>query len=335
MAEDDITIELEPEITPLPEGGTAPEKKNDTPDPIAELKAQYDAIQVEKDSERNRADAERRNAAAERQRAEAAERELETTRTEVVESRQATIDSGISQAQTASDAAEAEITAAMEGGDWKRLAKAQVQLADARSRLTRLDEAKADLEVAKTQPREPRQTPAAPALPADPTEAFIASRTAPTAAWLRDHRDYLSDDRKSAKLTAAHHDAKSEGLREDTPEYFAHVEKFLGIGKQVAAGHANGAGNGGMQPARKSTPPVAPVSASAGGTNGGGPVVTLRPFEVTAANDGTHVWGKHDLAAGRIKDASQVGRPIGNQEFARRKAALTAQGAYDRVYVEQ
>src|ERR1700721_3436380 len=117
MAEDDITIELEPEVTPPADGGTASEKKNDTPDPIAELKAQYDAIQVEKDSERNRADAERRNAAAERQRAEAAERELETTRTEVVESRQATIDSGISQAQTASDAAEAEIAAAMEGGD--------------------------------------------------------------------------------------------------------------------------------------------------------------------------------------------------------------------------
>jgi hypothetical protein len=80
---------------------------------------------------------------------------------------------------------------------------------------------------------------------------------------------------------------------------------------------------------------VAPVGqASGGGTSGGGPEVRLSKNEVNAANDGTHVWAENDLRAGRIKDKSKIGEPIGTQEFARRKYQMMKDGAYGSQYTE-
>ena len=138
---------------------------------------------------------------------------------------------------------------------------------DARAHLVRLNEAKSDLEVEKTAPRVQR-TEQPRAVPSDPVEAFLECCTAPTAKWLRAHPDEakalaLNDVRRGAKLNAAHSDALAEGLSADTPEYFGHVEKFLGMTKP------NGKGNGHDVQRRSPAVPVAPVQASAGGTSGG------------------------------------------------------------------
>lgn len=48
--------------------------------------------------------------------------------------------------------------------------------------------------------------------------------------WLKDNKDrgYLGPSGLSNKAMAAYHDALSEGYREDSPAFYAHMDKFLG-----------------------------------------------------------------------------------------------------------
>lgn len=332
MADDaEIVVEIEKD-----DGAVAAKTETTTAaDPLADLKAQHAELEADRERERQGREAAQRQAESERQARLAAEQERDAGRTEITETRLGTVEQGLSAAQTASDAAKAEYKTAMEAGDWDKAAEAQVKIADARADLKRLLEAKSDLEAQKSSSpplsAPSRQEATRASSPADPVEAFIASRTEPTARWLREHKDFITDPRKNAKMTGAHWDAIGEGLQTDTPEYFAHVEKYLGLTKAAPNGKGNGNGNGSQPPARRSasSAPVAPVQASAGGTSGG-KEVRLTPGEAKTATDGTLVWNT-DSKDGRYKK----GDPIGIQEFARRKSLMMEQGLYDKTYVEQ
>ena len=164
---------------------------------------------------------------------------------------------------------------------------------------------------------------------ADPVESFIASRTAPTQNWLRAHRDYLTDPKKNAKMQAAHYDAESEGIALDSPQYFDHIERFLGM-KKAAEQQTNGADA--SQSQRRPTAPVAPVTPSGGGMSGESNTVRLTKAEAEAATDGvTHVWNYDDPTG---KNRWKKGSPIGLQEMARRKLALTKEGRYLNANVD-
>lgn len=325
MADDEIVVEIDKE---------EPDKKTgeQTTDVADALKAQLTELQAETARERQDKEAANRRAAdAERGRV-AALSEVETTRTEITETRLGTVEQGLSAAQSASDAAKTEYKAAMEAGNWDKAAEAQEKLADARSTLGRLTEAKADLEVQKAQPQR-QQRIEAPQTQADPVEAFISQRSAPTAKWLRDHPDDAralatnSDPRRAAKLNAADSDAVAEGFARDTPEYFKHVESFLGITKTNGKG-ANGAA---QTQRRAASAPVAPVASSAGGVSGG-TEVRLSAGEARSATDGTLIWNYDDPSG---QKRFKKGDPIGVQEMARRKLALKESGQYDKSLTEQ
>ena len=320
MAETDeivVALDKEPSVT-LPADTTQTTDK----DPIADLQAQYADAQKEREREAERATAAERREVAERQRREAAERETQSARSEVVETRAGSIEAGLSAAQTESAAAKAEYKTAMEAGDWAKAADAQERLAGAQARIVRLDEAKADLEAAKTAPRREQPTQVE-----DPVEAYLQKLTPKSANWLRQHKDYVTDTRKNAKLTGAHYSAVGEGLDVDSPEYFAHVEKALGMTESDGKAKTVN-GNGAKRPA---SAPVAPVQASAGGTSGG-VEVRLSKTEAQVAVDGTHIWNYDDPSG---QKRFKKGDPIGVQECARRKKAMMYQGLYDKTYVEQ
>jgi hypothetical protein len=326
MADDEIVVEIEKE---------EPEKKagEQTTEPVAALQQQLTELQAETARERQDKDAANRRAAdAERGRV-AALSEVESTRTEITETRLGTVEQGLSAAQAASDAAKTEYKAAMESGDWNKAAEAQEKLADARATLGRLTEAKADLEVQKTTPRSQQRTEA-PQTQADPVETFISTRSAPTQKWLRDHPDDAralatnSDPRRAAKLNAADSDALAEGFVRDSAEYFAHVEKFLGIAKTNGKAPTSGAA---QTQRRAASAPVAPVASSAGGMSGG-TEVRLSAGEARSATDGTLQWNYDDPSG---QKRFKKGDPIGVQEFARRKLALKESGQYDKSLTEQ
>jgi hypothetical protein len=326
MADDEIVVEIEKE---------EPEKKagEQTTDVADALKAQLTELQAETAREKAGREAAERRATSEAQARHAAQTEVESTRTEIAETRLGTVEQGIAAATTEADAAQAEYTSAMEAGDWKKAGEAQRKIARAESTKVRLEEAKSDLEVQKAQPqtaaRRDIQSP-----PGDPVEAFINGRSAPTQAWLRAHPEDAralalnTDPRRAAKLNAADSDAVAEGFARDTPEYFKHVETFLGITKTNGKAATNG--NGQTQ-RRAASAPVAPVASSAGGVSGG-TEVRLSAGEARSATDGTLIWNYDDPSG---QKRFKKGDPIGVQEMARRKLALKESGQYDKSLTEQ
>lgn len=274
----------------------------------ADLVAQYKELEARSaENERRRADAEAESA---RNRAEA-----DAAKKQVATSQLDTVTTALNAAKADADQAKRDIRAAKDAGDVDAEIEAQDRLAQARADERRLDEARSDFEArAKAPPKPtPRQQPS------DPVEAYVQGRTEPTAKWLRAHPEFITDSRKQSKLTAAHFDAEGEGLSADTPAYFAHVEKFLGIGKTVEKA---------AEPQRRASAPVAPGSAVAnGGTST--PVVQLSKREADAAVDGTHTWNYND-PKGKFKK----GDAIGIQEFARRKREMQKQGLYDKTAIE-
>lgn len=281
---------------------------------MQELMAQY------KDLEGREAEKDRRLAESEREK-ERLRVEAEGAKKQVANSHLDTVTTAMNSAKADAEQAKRDIRIAKDAGNIDDEIEAQDRLAQARADERRLDEARSDLEArAKAPPK--RQAP-----PSDPVEAYVQGRTAPTASWLRAHPEFITDTRKQAKLTAAHYDAEGDGLVADTPAYFAHVEKFLGIGGEVVT---KAAPTEAEQVKPKRNAPVAPGSAVANGGGGSGATpVMLTRGEAAAAQDGTHVWN-YDDPKGKFKK----NEPIGLQEMARRKVAMQKQGLYDKSYSE-
>ena len=320
-------VELEIKIIPDEEANVEAAQKADekviakseekvvtkTDDATADLVAQYKELEGrEAEANRRRSEAEAESA---RHRAEA-----EAAKKQVANSQLDTVATALSAAKSDAEQAKRDIRIAKDAGDIDGEIDAQDRLAQARADERRLDEAKSDLEARAKAPPPRREAP-----PADPVEAYVQGRTAPTANWLRAHPEFIKDARKQSKLTAAHFDAEGEGLVADTPAYFAHVEKFLGIS-------GNGVDKAPTEAAQvkpRAVAPVAPGSAVSSGGASSTPVVQLTKREADAAIDGTLVWNYND-PKGKFKK----GDAIGHQEMARRKLAMQKQGLYDKSAIE-
>jgi len=325
MADEEITVTLEPEVSGEDQAKVETVVTDDKPDPVRELKSQYEDMERKADTERQaREDAERRTAEAVRDAARAREEAAAAT-TRATDSEYETVASGLDAAQAEATSAEQEYKVAFEAGDAGAMSTAQRKMARAEAKIMRFDEAKADIEARKTETPKRKDETRTETRADDPVEAYIANRTEPTKKWLRAHKDYITDAKKNAKLTAAHYNALGEGIATDSVEYFDSVEKFIGLTKTDDKPRAQ---NGTYKPKR---PPAAPVNGSGGGTNGGGTEVRLSANEAKAAQDGTHVWNYDDPSG---QKRFKKGDVIGVQEFARRKLEMQRQGLYDKSYTE-
>jgi hypothetical protein len=239
------------------------------------------------------------NAQADRDQARAARLNRETSQLRR-ESALRQIDNNMLTLQSETAAAESAYRAAREMGDVDEEVAATKRLTAAESRRTAMEMQRGAVE-------------RMPVTSGNAFEDHVSRFTEPTAQWMRQHREWVEDPKKNAKMVGAHHMAIGDGLEPDTPEYFAHVEGQLGL-----RGGGKGSGNRGSNNMQRGSPD-------------GGNAVRLTKGEVERANDGSICWGRHDLAAGRIKDASLIGRPIGNVEYARRRIEMGKQGYYDRI----
>ena len=325
-AEDDIVVNVEDKTQPGAEPEAVAKTEPQQPDAaVAELKAQFEELQ------RAKADSDRRAQEASRQ-AGMARAEAEAARGQVAETEAESIDSKLAAAEAAAKAAKQAYAAAMEAGNFADAAEAQDRIAEAASDRTALRYRKADLELRKTQFQTPQHGDQRQPN-ADPVEEFIAQRTEPTQRWLRQHKDWITDPKKNARLTSAHYSAVAEGLAADTDEYFEHVETQIGLRQPRNADGTFAPTNGAAKTTtRKSAPPAAPVVQSGGGTSGGSNEVRLTKTEAQAAQDGTLVWNYDDPSG---QKRFKKGDPIGIQEFARRKREMQRQGLYDRSFTEQ
>ena len=189
--------------------------------------------------------------------------------------------------------------AAFTAGDPKAMSDAQVKIGRAAAKIDRLEIAKDAPAVRPAPDAMPRRQagPIAPERYADLSrngfvgaspseqEVFIAERQSPaTAAWLRQHPQFFSDSKFNRTVRAA--DVEWDGAK-DTPEYFAFVERKLGLTQEPAQDPpANRAGS-----ARTEKP--------ATDTGTAGAATTLTPAGAAGANA--------DLPAGR-RGPPQAGR---------------------------
>ena len=338
MADEELVVKVEDEAPPEGEGIIKPEAE---PELLASLKQQLETSQADVEREAQaRRDAEQRAQTERAARAEV-EKQYAGAQEEVTSTRLAKIDQEVSAAQAQADAAQTTYASAMQEGNWTEAAKQQRLMARAEAEVVARSSEKQYLEAQKPQEVRTRQVEVQQP-PSDPIEAFISGngRANEAQGWLRSHKDYWASDgkieqRKLMKIDAAHTDALAEGMTANTPQYFAHVEKFLNMTKEPVK---NGKDAGEIKVAahtrRAASAPVAPVSAGGGVTNGGVAEVTLTKREADAAKDGTLTWNRGDLAAGRIKDEKLIGSPIGIQEFARRKKTMSDQGLYGPQYTD-
>ena len=122
----------------------------------------------------------------------------------------------------------------------------------------------------KEQMKEAEAQPIRPMAPpvADPVEQMAQAVSPTSAAWLRQNRDTLQDERKIKKMFRAHEDAIDEDIVPDTPEYFSFIETRLGIRKQTEETNSPLSEASAPAPRKSVSPPAAPVSRGNGNRPG-------------------------------------------------------------------
>jgi hypothetical protein len=118
-------------------------------------------------------------------------------------------------------------TYAMQSGDFARATEIQSEMSSNSAKLLQLENGRQAMESA---PRTPE--PVAP--PADPVEAFAAQLSRRSADWVRQHPEFVTDQRLNAKMIAAHNLAVADGIPTDTNEYFEAIEQTLKVAPKAA-----------------------------------------------------------------------------------------------------
>lgn len=232
--QDDLEI-IDDDLTLEPEGERKPQAKRQdeiSPDAVESLQAQLAALKAERDAERQERDAERQR----REKAEADARKLADVAARASQTADHThyqlIESHISSAKSRAEDLKRQIKTANEMGDYDKATDLQMEAAKVATRLLQYEDAKSDMEMDARRKKAERERQAAEEPTRQPRgdtfEDKIATLSEPTKAWLRKHPDCVTDDVRSAEAVAADARAKREGLRPDTPEYFAFIEERLG-----------------------------------------------------------------------------------------------------------
>lgn len=213
----------------------------DPPEPVEKTEPPVEVITAEPKQEENElvkrlADLEKSEKTL-RERAERAEAEAAASRqqaTQVAQERdqfrdsseQAQLDAilnAITASQAEIESAKRDVVAARAAQDLQAELDAQERLSKAASTLGRLEDGKQAFEARKESVKKepPKQD--------DPFEAQISQLPDTAKNWLRNHRDYITDRRKNAKIQALHWDVMDEGHQQFSPSYFESLEVHLGL----------------------------------------------------------------------------------------------------------
>jgi hypothetical protein len=170
---------------------------------------------------------------SERKRAEEAERKRNEIQTEngrfQEEATQAQYDAivnALEASKAEAETAERMLERAEFDADPKAKSDAYRRLARAEANITRLEDGKAAYENRiQAEKAKPKPEP----VRADPFEAAIASMPPLVKDWMREHPDYMTDQRKNAKIQALHWDVLDEGHAFGTKAYVESMETKLGL----------------------------------------------------------------------------------------------------------
>lgn len=269
-----------PEVTVVAEGVDPPVEKKEPEkpkdDPVARLTAQVEAARqrettliAERDRVAQIATQKAREAQAATARAQLSDYDL--------------IANALAGATEKMGVLEQQYANAFAEGDGARAAALQRQMATLGPRIAQLEDGKSRMEdmaahqkrQAEVQRRQPPQQQRPQQQHGDPLEASIAHFSEPSKKWIREHRDLVTQPGKWEAVIRAHHVAEDNGLEADTQDYFAFIEKKIGLRQEEPEP---------TPAAPRRSMPAAPVSRGNG--NGGKPTpVRLSVEEQRIASD--------------------------------------------------
>lgn len=186
------------------------------PDAVEELRAQLATMQAERDAEKAR------NAVND----EALE----------LRSHQTNISRAITGARGAMETAKKAFATHSAAGDWTKAADAQADMAAVAADLKDFEAAADEVKqaVAAFNAGARRKPADVPKTVADPFEAAIANVTDKTKEWCRTNKaDLLKSPARGLKAQALDLEAQESGLKVDSPEYFAYLNKHMGYSQTV------------------------------------------------------------------------------------------------------
>ena len=181
------------------------------------------------------------------------------------------------------DVLESRYTDALTNQDYVEAGKIQREMSGTAVKLQRLEEGKLALE------RQPKPQPAQQIT--DPVEAFASNLVREgnpnSAAWIRQHPQFITDQRQLNRMTAAANLALANGLQNDSPAFIDAVEQTLGLRQAAASIEQDDALSeaAGATAGRRAAPPAAPVSRGVNGIGSAPRTVRLTPAELEAAED--------------------------------------------------
>lgn len=261
IEEEDSIIETTVENEEGEEDGAsaAPAPEPEPEETVAELKARLK--KSEEEMAAIRAENKKKDEALRRESTRAASSEAESIR-----AYEARLEEGIASTNAQLDRIAREMEDALDEGDNKAYVAAQRELAKHTNYLSRLEADKANFE----QWKEQEKTKASPSRSAEADDGM----TPATRDWIARHPEFNTDARYNTIALAGHHLAQAEGIRLDSPEYFARIEKELDERYYKREASRQSAASSGARPSRET------------GTNGGqsGQRVRLTEAQLEAAD---------------------------------------------------
>lgn len=139
----------------------------------------------------------------------------------------------MSAAESEADSGNRDLETALTNGDHKAAADAQRRIARSEAKLAQLEDNKGILEQRKTtaiaRAEEARRNPPKPPVLTPEQQIDAVSALLPSQkAWLKEHPDAWTDQRKNMRLQGAHVEAEDQGLQPGTKKYFEYLEERLG-----------------------------------------------------------------------------------------------------------
>ena len=141
-----------------------------------------------------------------------------------------------------------EYAQAMAHGNYDAAANIQQEMSDTAARLLQMESGREAMEQRARQPK--------PVPQRDPVEALAAQLSQRSAAWVRAHPQYATNNARLQEMLGAHNVVTARGVVPDTDEYFAQVENILGLSSASADAPLSAASAPTQQ---RSAPPAVPV----------------------------------------------------------------------------
>lgn len=152
---------------------------------------------------------------------------------------------------------------AMSQGNYAMVAEINDRMNDLAVKANVIEQGRDAMEGQQKQQKQPvQQQPYA----GDPVEVFAAQLTPRSASWVREHPEFVRDQKLNRKMLAAHELAVADGIAPDSDEYFDHVEGILGVNWLVEQEEA-------PKHQRRAAPAIAPVTRASMNGDGSRPNV--------------------------------------------------------------